>query len=542
MPVKRGTPAYDRKIVANRQRRHEQKIREKAAANIAHIDRAKTITPVDPARWRADPIGWAEARLGVDPRTLRWSLYGGAYETHVWDGDRDPLAKAAEALAAGYWVGVESGKGTGKTYLAAILVLWFLENWVGPSIEYDPTVVTMAAQAKQLQTGVWKHIGRFLPRFKAQHPAAELQTSRLRMRTEDDPQSDRSWNAWARSAGAGASESSAARAQGEHDINQLYILEETAGIKQAIVTAVEETQVVEGTNLILAIGNPHDQFDPLHQFCVSPGVVHIRVSALDHPNVVLNKTQLVYGATTVSKIERLRLKHGEDSPRFNAAVRGLSPAEAEDALIKLTWVKEAATRDVAPGAPALGVDPSNSQHGDPAGLARGLGARLVSVEAFPCPDALVMARDRVAPLIASGLIFASAVGVDGIGVGASAVSKLYELGHRVVNIQSSSDPVPQKGDVEQYLNLRAQMYDLLADDLQYGRVGGPGFADLELQRELTAVKAGTRNGKTYLQEKDKIRAKLGRSPNKADAVVYWNWVRQGGAGTHRTIWGFQGQW
>jgi hypothetical protein len=541
VPIKKGTPAYARQLERQRVQYQEEKIRKQATANVAALDRARTVAPVDPLRWRADPIGWAQVRLGVDPRTLRWSLYGGPYDTHVWDGDVDPLAKAADALAAGQWVGVESGKGTGKTYLAAILVLWFLENWVGPSIEYDPTVVTMAAQAKQLQTGVWKHIGRFLPQFKAQHPAAQLQNSRLRMRREDDPQSDRSWNAWARSAGAGAGEASASRAQGEHDINQLYILEETAGIKQAIVTAVEETQVVEGTNLILAIGNPHDQFDPLHQFCVSPGVVHIRISALDHPNVVLNDATLMYGATTASKIERLRAKHGEDSPRFNAAVRGLSPAEAEDALIKLSWLKEAATRDVAAGAPALGFDPSNSQHGDPAGLARGLGARLVSVEAFRCPDALVAARDRVAPLIASGLVSASAVGVDGIGVGASAVSKLNELGYRVVNIQSSATPVPRKGEVEQYDNLRAQMYDTLADDLQYGRVGGPGFADLELQRELTATKSGARNGKTYIQEKDKIRAKLGRSPNKADAVVYWNWVRQSG-GTTRTTWGFHGQW
>jgi hypothetical protein len=541
MPVRKGTPAYDRKLAAQRLKYHEEKIREQATEKIAAIDTAKTLARLDPARWRKDPVGWAEARLGVDPRTLRWSLYGGAYDTHPWDGDRDPLATALEALAAGKWVGLESGKGTGKTFgLAAIASLWFLENFLP-----DPTVVSLAPKEKQLELHMWKQIGRFMARFRASHPVAELKRLHLQMRSDEDPEKA-SWNAWGYAAGSGQGELSAARAQGFHDENQLFILEEGPGIKSAIVTAVEETNTRPGTNLILMIGNPEHQLDSLHRYCTSPGVVHIRASALDHPNVVLDNPDLMKGAVTRGSVERLRKKHGEDSPRFKAAVRGLSPAEAEDALIKLSWLQAAAERVVPDGADALGVDVSNSVNGDPAAIAYGSGARLNRVESFQCPDANKMAREKVAPLIlGDGFmpgIAAGAVGVDGIGVGAGAVNELLRLGLRIVNIQSSSDPVVRKvlrpdgvqiDDVEVYGNLRAQMYDTLADDLQYGRVGGPGFADPELQRELTAVKAGPRNGKTYIQEKDKVRFLIGRSPNKADAVVYWNWVRQ--AGGRRSI-------
>jgi len=35
----------------------------------------------------------------------------------------------------------------------------------------------------------------------------------------------------------------------------------------------------------------------------------------------------------------------------------------------------------------------------------------------------------------------------------------------------------------------------------------------------------TRSGKIVVQPKEEIRKKLGRSPNKGDAAVYWNWVR-----------------
>lgn len=548
MPVKKGTPAYDRKVEKQRIKYHEQKIRDQATKHVANIDRAKTLAPVDPARWRADPVGWAEAALGVDRRTLRWSEYGGAYETHVWDGDKDPLAMALEALAAGKWVGLESGKGTGKTFgLAALASLWFLDNWLP-----DPTVVSLAPKEKQLELHMWKQIGRFWARFQPRHPKAVLKRLHLQMRADDDAQKS-SWNAWGYAAGSGQGELSAARAQGFHDENQLFILEEGPGQKHAIVTAIEETNTRPGTNLILMIGNPEHQLDSLHQFCVSPGVVHIRASGLDHPNVVLDNPDLMKGAITRASVDRLRKKHGEDSPRFKAAVRGLSPAEAEDALIKLAWLQEAAKRDSPVGAPALGVDPSNSTNGDPAAIAYGRGSRLERVDSFACPDANLMAREKVAPLLVGATpVLASRVGVDGIGVGAGAVNELLRLGHRIVNIQSSSEQVPRKlvgpdgrliEDVEIYGNLRAQMYDLLADDLQYGRVGGPGFADPELQRELTAITAGPRNGKTYVREKDKIRALLSRSPNKADAVVYWNWVRQGGpnASTISGL-GAAGQW
>lgn len=36
----------------------------------------------------------------------------------------------------------------------------------------------------------------------------------------------------------------------------------------------------------LALGKPHSVSDVLHQFCLLPVTIHVRISALDHPNVV----------------------------------------------------------------------------------------------------------------------------------------------------------------------------------------------------------------------------------------------------------------
>ncbi len=47
--------------------------------------------------------------------------------------------------------------------------------------------------------------------------------------------------------------------------------------------------------------------------------------------------------------------------------------------------------------------------------------------------------------------------------------------------------------------------------------------------DLVTPKWFVRNGKIIVESKEDIKKRLGRSPNKGDAAVYWNWVRnQGG--------------
>ncbi len=49
--------------------------------------------------------------------------------------------------------------------------------------------------------------------------------------------------------------------------------------------------------------------------------------------------------------------------------------------------------------------------------------------------------------------------------------------------------------------------------------------DEELFKELTMVKFGTPGQKITVEPKDKIKSRLGASPDKADSVAYGNWVR-----------------
>lgn len=135
-----------------------------------------------------------------------------------------------------------------------------------------------------------------------------------------------------RVAGIGANEQSATKMQGFHRENMLIIIEEMAGVHPAAVTALKNTCTGEN-NLILGVGNPDSEYDQLHQFATLMGCRAYRISAFDHPNVVL-KTTVIEGAVTIPSIDSRKLEYGVDSPLYLSRVRGITPNKSETTLIK----------------------------------------------------------------------------------------------------------------------------------------------------------------------------------------------------------------
>ena len=269
--------------------------------------------------YQRDPVGWMRDKLGVDERTLVWDRNEG-YESHEWDGDSNPLALVCNELAEWRDVGCESGTGTGKTFLGACVVLWFLATYE------DSIVVTVAPKLNQLTKHLWKEIGTLWPRFQRHFPQAELLASGV-IRMKPAVEDREIWGATAFGTGVGAEEQSATKAQGWHAEHMLVLLEETPGIHPAIMVAFENT-CSSPHNLRLAFGNPDHEWDELHQFCLSPNVTHVRVSALDHPNVVMDDPMVVPGAVSVSAIERRKDLYAHIPAMYESRVRGISPRQA----------------------------------------------------------------------------------------------------------------------------------------------------------------------------------------------------------------------
>lgn len=464
--------------------------------------------------YRENPLDFFVERLGIRRETIDWTIIP-QYHNHKWDGTVNPLMAIIKSLQDKKWCGVESATGTGKTHLGALVVRWFLET------HPNSLVVTTAPKQDQLELHIWKELSKLQNKF----PVGEWLSLKLRMNPKDD-----SWVAVGFVAGIKADEEITTKAQGFHAEHMLFILEETPGIPDSIISAFENT-CTGSNNLILAFGNPNHELDTLHRFCERKDVEHIIISAHDHPNVVLKDDSFIPGAASIAGINRINTKYGStEHPLALSRTRGICPQQAEDALIRREWITHI-QRNLDPEqfmldiVPALGVDVANSETGDEAAICEGVGAYCIGVDAFACPDANRLGRTTIAHKIREKKIRPENVGVDGVGVGAGTVNALKEVGFKVINLIGGEKQIELKNQSERFLNLRSQMYWQAREDIKNGNVWVP--LDPELVADLTVPKWAENDKLIKVESKDEIKKRLGRSPNKGDAFVYWNFVRQG---------------
>lgn len=498
------------------------------------VSQARAMTPH--AQYQGDPIGWAHDKLGIPEETIRWSL-NEAYGSHVWDGDKDPLALIAEALVNWQDVGAESGTGTGKSFWVAVLILWFLGCF------QNSQVFTFAPKEDQLRLYIWKNIRELWPRFSRHFPTATLTDLCIRMRGG----LDESWAANGYAVGVKAGEAVSTKASGMHAEHLLLVYEEATDIAAAVMAAGKNTCVAPH-NMRVAIGNPQNQLDTLHRFCQESGTVHVRISAIDHPNVVRRDPSFVRGAVSEKSIADRRRDYTEASPIYQSRVRGISPEQASDSLIRLEWLRRSAARYEARKAlgtlpkvvTGKGVDAANSEHGDQAAIVDFADNVMVRCDAFPCPNSNKLGAQVLREIGGFGSLVEKLepkrVGVDAIGVGAGTVNTLRDAGRMVQALYAGGSPmkmverapdgktVEWTGDVNKFENLRGQMLWQARIDLQADVIDVP--EDLELWEELVAVTFEDTGKVVKIPPKDEVKALLGRSPNKGDAFVMANWVRK----------------
>ncbi len=305
--------------------------------------------------YQLNPAVWMEDVLGVKLNSLLWSNNpgyaesgrvneDGTFNLGRWDGTPDPINAILQSLARWEDVAVESATGTGKTFLAACIVLWFLAMFPGAK------VITVAPKKDLLEINLWGEIRKLWPEFEKHYPNAQRQHLRVKMNPaakpwekdtddrnpEDDEMGD--WTAWGFVAGVSAGEESATKARGIHAEHMLFILEEMNGIPPAVLEAIENT-CTSPHNLRLGLGNPNSKDDALHEMCMRNNITHITISAYDHPNVVGNAETMpldehnlvIPGAVSWKSILTRRDKYGPEPeyynnhPLYKSMVRGICP-------------------------------------------------------------------------------------------------------------------------------------------------------------------------------------------------------------------------
>lgn len=111
--------------------------------------------------------------------------------------------------------------------------------------------------------------------------------------------------------------------------------------------------------------------------------------------------------------------------------------------------------------------------------------------------------------------------VDIIGIGSGVYDRLEELGYDVIGVSVGSAPTDEEKG-KKFFNLRAQVYWNLRNLFKPDRDGKPKISipnDKELITELTAMTYKfSSERKIRIESKDEIKKKIGRSPDKADAL------------------------
>ncbi len=459
--------------------------------------------------WFADPAGFIADELGAK----------------LWDRQRE----VAEAVRDWPRVAVRSCNGSGKTFVAAHIVLWWLMCFD------DALVITTAPTEHQVRDILWREIRR------AYRGHEDLIGGTL-LRTELDLH-DKHY-------AHGLSTNTPERFQGFHEGHILFVVDEASGVREGIFEAIEGSMTSEHARLLL-IGNPTSLsgyfYEAFHRRRALWRTMHI--SAFDTPNLKAGAVTHPF-LVTPRWVQDAEANWGRDSPMYQIRALGQFPSESEDTLIALRLIEAAVQRwragnggqETASPKQGLEATPEPSRAQMPPGRDAAASERSperegveigVDVARYGADKTVVCVRrgEDVIAMVAyarqdtmqtAGQVMdfirryrPAAVRVDEIGIGAGVLDRLKELGApgvTGVNVASrSSRP-------EQFANLRAELFDGLRERFQQGRIAVPD--DQDLVSELASLKYSfTSSGQVRMQEKEDLRAKGLPSPDRADALM-----------------------
>lgn len=407
---------------------------------------------------------------------------------------------------------ISAGHSVGKSYMIAALVCYWLTKFP------DSIVVTLAPVYNQVQNIIWRYI-RYMGR-NHDLPGEILDTPR--------------WNISELNYAIGLSPKKTSQEdmtamQGYHAPKLLVIMDEAPGMNRLMFEAVKNLATSSG-NRIVAIGNPIAQSGPFWDACNSKSWNHIHISCLDHPNVV-EKNEIVPGAVSYEWVVDMVNDHCTNCEPgtpgaiewegqwyltdavFQSRVLGIAPSESEMQLIPSAWIFTSQMMEIEPDGSEriIGFDPARS--GDEAAMICREGGYIHWVKtrrAITKDITGEMAGWLMAEIYDTEITRAF---VDEIGIGAGVVDACVAAGFPVLGINVSRPASQQR----RFGNLRAEVYWRIREALKLERLVLPD--DDLLAADLIAPKYSfDRLSRIMIEEKKDIRSRIGRSPDRGDAL------------------------
>ena len=435
----------------------------------------------------ADPVAWVQTRTGE----------------HVWSKQADIMASVAQHRRTA----VRSCHGVGKSHIASRIVAWWLDSHPAG----EAFVVTSAPTFAQVRAILWRYIRQV--HRKAILPGKVNQTEWL---LDDELVAF----------GRKPADHDEAAFQGIHARYVLVVLDEACGIPEPLWYAADSLTTNDDCR-ILAIGNPDNPQSYFAKVCGGSMWHTIGISAFDSPNLTGEVVPEALRHLLVSKtwVEEKAQEWGRDNPIYISKVLGQFPPDDPNSVVRASDVAFCRIGSDMPRAAhellpvELGVDVGGG--GDETVIRERRGP-IAGREWRHQSDR----SEEIAPLILHALreTRATSVKVDRIGVGAGLIGELRNMAKDGLhNARIVAVNVAEKAhDEVRFANLRAQIWWEIGRvncerhlwDLSSMENADTTCAQLLAPRWITDTK-----GRILIEKKDDVIARLGRSPDNADALL-----------------------
>lgn len=452
-----------------------------AEAVLAELD--KSAGAAFGVNYALDPARWAVERAGIHP----WSK-----QVEVMESVRDNPRTA-----------VQSCHSTGKTYISAGIVSW----WVDSHPPGEAFVLTTAPTGDQVTALLWREINRL-------HGRARLPGRTNLTQWYLPNETGEELVAFGRK----PSEYSEAAFQGFHAKYILVVKDEASGVPTPLWNAAESVASNKHAR-ILVIGNPDVPEGDFYDACQAESPYHvIKIGYQDTPAFTGEDVPEEVLDVLISPdwVDSRRTAWGEESALFQAKVLGQFPTGDHDPWRIIPETAAAKCRHIEPvdGAHVAGLDVGAG--GDRTVLIERRGNATGRKFALQSDDPMKSVDDLVATIREWGV---PVVNMDSTGVGWGIAGSLRKaLKKDAVTINAIH--FAQKSRRKECLNKRAELW---WNGRQLSREGRWSLASLEDDdiSELTTPRYEIHktSDKIKVEEKAEVIKRLKKSPDVADAIL-----------------------
>lgn len=413
--------------------------------------------------------------------------------------------KVLEAFPHTQRQALQACKGPGKTAVLALL------SWNFLFTRKNPNIIATSVSGDNLRDGLWKEMAKWYERDKTGLLKAMFDISATRITNKRYP---KTWWMAARTwPKTGNAEEQADTLAGVHEDNICFVLDESGSIPDAVMAAAEAalSSCVEGH--LLQAGNPTTLSGPLYRAATSEKDLWWRIEITGDPDDPLRSPRV-----KVEWANQQIQKYGRDHPFVLVNVFGKFPPQSLTSLIGPDEVRAAMKRwyrpyEIGNVPKVLGIDVARAGD-DISVIAKRQGIQMSPlIRHRNVPDGITGASitNRVWNEFGADACFIDATG----GLGYTWIDQLTVLGKSAVPIAFNG----QAGQSDRYYNKRAEMYFSFVEWIKNGGALPPEELEgsRELMRALTETVYFFNKDKMQIEDKEDIKAKLGFSPDEADA-------------------------